>query len=107
MRGKTSEPALHARVSTQKTTLFIRRFRRLSLLHDKGSYVDIYASLTLAEFNQLRGKEPSRLGDIYQDELRELWRQVDNLTTGKARLEIEIRGYGGSFVPLYCQENSV
>lgn len=41
---KTSEPALHARVSTQKTTLFIRRFRRLSLLHDKGSYVDIYAS---------------------------------------------------------------
>ncbi|KAF6720990.1 Glial fibrillary acidic protein [Oryzias melastigma] len=43
----------------------------------------------VAELNQLRGKEPSRLGDIYQDELRELRRQVDNLTTGKARLEIE------------------
>ncbi|RVE69867.1 hypothetical protein OJAV_G00082130 [Oryzias javanicus] len=43
----------------------------------------------VAELNQLRGKEPSRLGDIYQDELRELRRQVDGLTTGKARLEIE------------------
>ncbi|KAM6966456.1 glial fibrillary acidic protein [Tautogolabrus adspersus] len=43
----------------------------------------------VAELNQLRGKEPSRLGDIYQEELRELRRQVDGLTTGKARLEIE------------------
>lgn len=41
------------------------------------------------ELNQLKGKEPSRLGDIFQDELRELRRQVDGLTTGKARLEIE------------------
>ncbi|XP_041672590.1 glial fibrillary acidic protein [Cheilinus undulatus] len=43
----------------------------------------------VAELNQLRGKEPSRLGDIYQEELRELRRQVDGLTAGKARLEIE------------------
>lgn len=43
----------------------------------------------VAELNQLKGKEPSRLGDIYQEELRELRRQVDGLTTGKARLEIE------------------
>ncbi|XP_060882607.1 glial fibrillary acidic protein [Labrus mixtus] len=43
----------------------------------------------VAELNQLRGKEPSRLGDIYQEELRELRRQVDGLTSGKARLEIE------------------
>lgn len=43
----------------------------------------------VVELNQLKGKEPSRLGDIYQDELRELRRQVDNLTSGKARLEIE------------------
>ena len=41
------------------------------------------------ELNQLRGKEPSRLGDIYHEELRELRRQVDGLTAGKARLEIE------------------
>uniref|UniRef100_A0A3B4VJT1 Glial fibrillary acidic protein n=1 Tax=Seriola dumerili TaxID=41447 RepID=A0A3B4VJT1_SERDU len=43
----------------------------------------------VAELNQLKGKEPSRLGDIYQEELRELRRQVDGLTAGKARLEIE------------------
>nr|XP_046270621.1 glial fibrillary acidic protein [Scatophagus argus] len=43
----------------------------------------------VAELNQLKGKEPSRLGDIYQEELRELRKQVDGLTAGKARLEIE------------------
>ncbi|XP_008280139.1 glial fibrillary acidic protein [Stegastes partitus] len=43
----------------------------------------------VAELNQLKGKEPSRLGDIYQEELRELRRQVDGLTAGRARLEIE------------------
>ncbi|XP_026216978.1 glial fibrillary acidic protein [Anabas testudineus] len=43
----------------------------------------------VAELNQLKGKEPSHLGDIYQEELRELRRQVDGLTAGKARLEIE------------------
>ncbi|KAM6904892.1 glial fibrillary acidic protein [Xenentodon cancila] len=43
----------------------------------------------VAELNQLKGKEPSRLGDIYQEELRELRRQVDGLTNGKARMEIE------------------
>uniref|UniRef100_A0A7N8WYD2 Glial fibrillary acidic protein n=1 Tax=Mastacembelus armatus TaxID=205130 RepID=A0A7N8WYD2_9TELE len=43
----------------------------------------------VTELNQLKGKEPSRLGDIYQEELRELRRQVDGLTTGKARLEVE------------------
>lgn len=43
----------------------------------------------VAELNQLKVKEPSRLGDIYQEELRELRRQVDGLTTGKARMEIE------------------
>ncbi|XP_034076058.1 glial fibrillary acidic protein [Gymnodraco acuticeps] len=41
------------------------------------------------ELNQLKVREPSRMGDIYQEELRELRRQVDGLTSGKARLEIE------------------
>ena len=43
----------------------------------------------VAELQQLKGKEPSRLGDIYQEELRELRAQADGLTAGKARLEIE------------------
>ncbi|KAM8843883.1 glial fibrillary acidic protein [Spinachia spinachia] len=45
--------------------------------------------MLVAELNQFKGKEPSRLGDIYQEELRELRRQVDGLTAGKARQEIE------------------
>ncbi|MEQ2209875.1 hypothetical protein XENOCAPTIV_005133 [Xenoophorus captivus] len=45
--------------------------------------------MLVVELNQLKVKEPSRLGDIYQDELRELRRQVDGLTNGKARLEVE------------------
>ncbi|XP_075999267.1 glial fibrillary acidic protein [Genypterus blacodes] len=43
----------------------------------------------VAELNQLKGKEPSHLGEIYHEELRELRKQVDGLTSGKARLEIE------------------
>nr|XP_013794952.1 PREDICTED: kinesin-like protein KIF18B [Apteryx mantelli mantelli] len=34
-------------------------------------------------------REPSRLADIYQEELRDLRRHVEQLTTAKARLEIE------------------
>ncbi|XP_058510290.1 glial fibrillary acidic protein [Solea solea] len=48
----------------------------------------------VAELNQLKGKEPSHAGDIYQEELRELRRQVDGLTSAKARLEIERDNFG-------------
>ncbi|KAJ0000960.1 hypothetical protein NQD34_005980 [Periophthalmus magnuspinnatus] len=43
----------------------------------------------VAEVNQLKVKEPSRVGEMYQDELRELRRQVDHLTSAKARAEVE------------------
>ncbi|CAG07231.1 unnamed protein product [Tetraodon nigroviridis] len=42
-----------------------------------------------AELERLRGREPSRLGDVYQEELRELRAQVDGLSAAKARLEIQ------------------
>ncbi|KAA0705704.1 Glial fibrillary acidic protein [Triplophysa tibetana] len=56
---------------------------------EKVRFLEQQNKMLVAELNQLRGKEPSRLGDIYQEELRELRRQVDGLNTGKARLEIE------------------
>ncbi|KAL2101236.1 hypothetical protein ACEWY4_002997 [Coilia grayii] len=56
---------------------------------EKVRFLEQQNKLLVAELNQLRGKEPSRLGDIYQEELRELRRQVDGLGAGKARLEIE------------------
>uniref|UniRef100_A0A8C1QPK2 Glial fibrillary acidic protein n=1 Tax=Cyprinus carpio TaxID=7962 RepID=A0A8C1QPK2_CYPCA len=56
---------------------------------EKVRFLEQQNKMLVAELNQLRGKEPSRLGDIYQEELRELRRQVDGLNAGKARLEIE------------------
>ncbi|XP_076122910.1 glial fibrillary acidic protein [Alosa pseudoharengus] len=56
---------------------------------EKVRFLEQQNKMLVVELNQLRGKEPSRLGDIYQEELRELRRQVDGLGAGKARLEIE------------------
>ncbi|XP_035261139.1 glial fibrillary acidic protein [Anguilla anguilla] len=56
---------------------------------EKVRFLEQQNKVLVAELNQLRGKEPTRLGDIYQEELRELRGQVDGLSTGKARLEIE------------------
>nr|XP_025963703.1 glial fibrillary acidic protein isoform X2 [Dromaius novaehollandiae] len=43
----------------------------------------------VVELNQARDQEPSRLADIYQEELRDLRHHVEQLATAKARLEIE------------------
>ncbi|MBN3312058.1 GFAP protein, partial [Atractosteus spatula] len=56
---------------------------------EKVRFLEQQNKVLVAELNQLRGKEPTRLGDIYQDELRELRKQVDQLSTTRARLEIE------------------
>ncbi|TNN36668.1 Glial fibrillary acidic protein [Liparis tanakae] len=62
---------------------------RFASFIDKVRFLEQQNQLLLAELSQMKGKEPSRLGDIYQEELRELRRQVDALTSGKARQEIE------------------
>ncbi|XP_065712296.2 glial fibrillary acidic protein [Patagioenas fasciata] len=43
----------------------------------------------VVELNRSRDQEPSRLADIYQEELRELRLRLEQLGTAKARLEIE------------------
>ena len=43
----------------------------------------------VAEVNRLRGKEPTRVAEMYEEELRELRRQVDALTGQRARVEVE------------------
>ncbi|XP_056871363.1 glial fibrillary acidic protein [Takifugu flavidus] len=62
---------------------------RFASFIEKVRLLEQQNKVLVAELNQLKGREPSRLGDIYQEELRELRTQVDGLTAGKARLEIE------------------
>lgn len=62
---------------------------RFASFIEKVRFLEQQNTVLVTELNQLRGKEPSRLGDIFQEELRELRRQVDGLSAGKARLEIE------------------
>uniref|UniRef100_A0A8C3CMY8 Glial fibrillary acidic protein n=1 Tax=Cairina moschata TaxID=8855 RepID=A0A8C3CMY8_CAIMO len=45
--------------------------------------------MLVLELNQARDQEPSRLADVYQEELRDLRRHVEQLATAKARVEIE------------------
>lgn len=62
---------------------------RFASFIEKVRLLEQQNKVLVTELNQLKGREPSRLGDIYQGELRELRTQVDGLTAGKARLEIE------------------
>uniref|UniRef100_A0A671RLG4 Glial fibrillary acidic protein n=1 Tax=Sinocyclocheilus anshuiensis TaxID=1608454 RepID=A0A671RLG4_9TELE len=67
---------------------------------EKVRFLEQQNKMLVAELNQLRGMEPSHLGDIYQEELRELRRQVDGLNAGKARLEIERDNLASDLAPL-------
>ena len=39
--------------------------------------------------NRLKGREPTRVAEIYEEELRELRRQVEVLTNQRARVDVE------------------
>ncbi|KAM4597730.1 glial fibrillary acidic protein [Polymixia lowei] len=67
---------------------------------EKVRFLEQQNKILVVELNQLKGKEPSHLGDIYQEELRDLRRQVDGLSAGKARLEIERDNLAGDVAML-------
>ncbi|KAM7067975.1 glial fibrillary acidic protein isoform 1-T1 [Molossus nigricans] len=56
---------------------------------EKVRFLEQQNKALAAELNQLRAKEPTKLADVYQAELRELRLQLDHLTANSARLEVE------------------
>ncbi|XP_007535799.1 glial fibrillary acidic protein isoform X2 [Erinaceus europaeus] len=56
---------------------------------EKVRFLEQQNKALAAELNQLQAKEPTRLADVYQAELRELRLRLDQLTANGARLEVE------------------
>lgn len=56
---------------------------------EKVRFLEQQNALMVAEVNRLKGKEPTRVAEIYEEELRELRRQVELLTSQRARVDVE------------------
>ncbi|XP_048341301.1 desmin [Sphaerodactylus townsendi] len=56
---------------------------------EKVRFLEQQNALMVAEVNRLKGKEPTRIAEMYEEELRELRRQVEMLTSQRARVDVE------------------
>ncbi|XP_072436081.1 desmin b [Chiloscyllium punctatum] len=56
---------------------------------EKVRFLEQQNKVLVAEVNRLKGQEPGRINDIYEQEMRELRRQIDALTNEKVRVEVE------------------
>uniref|UniRef100_A0A8D0H1X5 Desmin n=1 Tax=Sphenodon punctatus TaxID=8508 RepID=A0A8D0H1X5_SPHPU len=56
---------------------------------EKVRFLEQQNALLVTEVNRLKGKEPTRVAEIYEEELRELRRQVEMLTNQRARVDVE------------------
>ncbi|KAH0621209.1 hypothetical protein JD844_022282 [Phrynosoma platyrhinos] len=56
---------------------------------EKVRFLEQQNALMVAEVNRLKGKEPTRVAEMYEEELRELRRQVELLTNQRARVDVE------------------
>lgn len=56
---------------------------------EKVRFLEQQNAIMVAEVNRLKGKEPTRIAEIYEEELRELRHQVEQLTNQRARVDVE------------------
>ncbi|KAM3916793.1 desmin [Leptodactylus fuscus] len=56
---------------------------------EKVRYLEQQNAILVAEVNRIKGKEPTRISELYEEEMRELRRQVDILTNQRSRVEVE------------------
>ncbi|XP_032869138.1 type III intermediate filament-like [Amblyraja radiata] len=62
---------------------------RLASFLDKVRGLEQQNKMLLAELEQLKGKRPSKIGDMYEEELRELRLLIDQISNDKSRVEME------------------
>ncbi|KAM5228457.1 desmin isoform 4-T4 [Ctenodactylus gundi] len=56
---------------------------------EKVRFLEQQNAALAAEVNRLKGREPTRVAELYEEELRELRRQVEVLTNQRARVDVE------------------
>lgn len=56
---------------------------------EKVRFLEQQNAALAAEVNRLKGREPTRVAEIYEEELRELRRQVEVLHNQRARVDVE------------------
>lgn len=56
---------------------------------EKVRYLEQQNQALLVEIERLKGREPTRIAEMYEEEMRELRRQVDAVTNDRSRVEIE------------------
>lgn len=56
---------------------------------EKVRFLETQNQTLMVEIEKLRGREPTRIAEMYEEEMRELRRQVDALTNQRARVEVE------------------